>query len=281
MVKPRHSFSSRHTRRTENIRKQKQKFPSIADKIIEDSDIVLEILDSRFPDETRNEEFEEKVKTKGKVLVYVFNKSDLVKKSSLGKFSKLKPNVFVSSTEREGVRDLRNLIKKLSKKIDKPVNKDGSGKVAVGIIGYPNVGKSSLINVLIGKGSAGTSSQSGFTKALQKLRLSEDIHLLDSPGVIPESEYSSSDKEKIAKHAKVGARDFSKVKDPEMAVFEIMKDYSKNVEKFYGINAKGDSEVLIEELGKKKGFMKKGGIVNEDKTARLILKDWQSGEIGV
>lgn len=281
MVKPRYSFSSRHNRRIENVRKQRQKYPSIADKIIEDSDIVLEILDARFIDETRNEEFEGKVKEKGKILVYVFNKSDLIKKSSLKNFKTLKPRVFVSSTERKGVKELRDLIKKLSKKIVKPVDKDDSGKVAVGIIGYPNVGKSSLINVLIGKGSAGTSSQSGFTKALQKLKLTESIHLLDSPGVIPDNKYSNFDKEKIAKHAKVGARDFSKVKDPEMAVFEIMKDYSENVEQFYGIKADGDSETLIEELGKKKGFMKKGGKVNEDKTSRLILKDWQSGDIKV
>jgi len=280
-MKPRYSFSSRHNRRTENIRKQKQKYPSIADKIIENSDIVLEVLDARFVDETRNQEFEDKVIGKEKILIYVFNKADLVRKSSLRKFNYLNPSIFVSSTERKGVRELRNLIKKLSKKISKPVDKDGSGKIVVGIIGYPNVGKSSLINVLLGKSSAGTSSQSGFTKALQKLKLSDEIVLLDSPGVIPEKEYSSSDRKKIAQHAKLGARDFSKVKDPEMVVFEIMKDYSEAIEDFYGIDAGGDTEILIEKLGRKKGFMKKGGEVNEDKTARLILKDWQTGNIKI
>lgn len=280
-MRPRHSFSSRHTRRTENIRKQKQKYPSIAEKIIENSDIILEILDARFVDETRNEEFEKKVLDRNKILVYVFNKSDLVKKISLNKFKDLKPRVLVSSVERKGVKDLRDLIKKLSKKIVKPVDKDGSGKISVGIIGYPNVGKSSLINVLIGKKSAGTSSQSGFTKALQKIKLSEGIVLIDSPGVIPEKEYSHYDIEKISKHAKVGARDYSKVKDPEIAVFELMKDYSKSIESFYDVNVKGDSEELIEIIGKKKGFMKRGGKVNEDKTARLILKDWQTGRIKV
>jgi len=281
MVKPRYSFSSRHNRRTENIRKQKQKYPSIADKIIENSDIILEVLDARFVDETRNEEFEDKVMGKEKILIYVFNKADLVRKSSLRKFNYLNPSIFVSSTERKGIRELRNLIKKLSKKISKSVEKDSSGKIVVGIIGYPNVGKSSLINVLIGKSSAGTSSQSGFTKALQKLKLSDEIVLLDSPGVIPEKEYSTSDRKKIAQHAKLGARDFSKVKDPEMVVFEIMKDYLEVIENFYGIDAGGDIEILIEKLGRKKGFMKKGGEVNEDKTARLILKDWQLGKIKI
>jgi hypothetical protein len=278
-MKPRYSFSSRHNRRTENIGKQKKKYPLIADKIIEDSDIILEIVDSRFVEETRNEDFEEKVFENGKYLVYVFNKSDLVKKVSLKKFDYLNPKVFVSSTERKGIKDLRNLIKKLSKKVSKPVNKDGSGKISVGVIGYPNVGKSTLINVLIGKSSAGTSSQSGFTKALQKLKLSEDIFLLDSPGVIPEKEYSSSDRQKIAQHAKLGARDFSKVKDPEMAVFELIKTYMREIEDFYGVDSEGDSEILIEKLGRKKGFFKKGGVVDEDKTARAILKDWQLGRI--
>jgi hypothetical protein len=278
-MKPRYSFSSRHNRRTENIGKQKKKYPLIADKIIEDSDIILEIVDSRFVEETRNEDFEEKVFENGKYLVYVFNKSDLVKKVSLKKFDYLNPKVFVSSTERKGIKDLRNLIKKLSKKVSKPVNKDGSGKISVGVIGYPNVGKSTLINVLIGKSSAGTSSQSGFTKALQKLKLSEDIFLLDSPGVIPEKEYSSSDRQKIAQHAKLGARDFSKVKDPEMAVFELIKTYMKEIEDFYVVDSEGDSEILIEKLGRKKGFFKKGGVVDEDKTARAILKDWQLGRI--
>jgi ribosome biogenesis GTPase A len=58
-----------------------------------------------------------------------------------------------------------------------------------------------------------------------------------------------------------------------------MRDYSNILERFYKIDAKGDAEVLLEELGKRKGFLKKGGEVNEDTTARLILKDWQTGKI--
>jgi ribosome biogenesis GTPase A len=51
------------------------------------------------------------------------------------------------------------------------------------------------------------------------------------------------------------------------------------LEKFYKIDSKGDPEILLEELGKKKGFLKKGGETNEDTTARLIIKDWQTGKI--
>ncbi len=280
-MRERYSFSSRRTRRIDNIRKQKQKYPSIADKIVENSDIILEVLDARFPEETRNIEIEEEILKKNKKIIYIFNKSDLIDKRKLRKLNYLNPSISISCTSYQNIKDLRNLIKKIAKQIKKPVNKDGLGKVAVGVIGYPNTGKSSLINILIGKSSAGVGSDAGFTKSIQKLKLSEDITLLDSPGVIPKKEYSSSDSEKIAKHTKLGGRSYSQVKEPEIIVSELMKSYSKEIEKFYKIKANGDSEVLIEKLGKQKGFFKTKGLVNEDKTARLILKDWQIGKIKI
>jgi ribosome biogenesis GTPase A len=165
--------------------------------------------------------------------------------------------------------------------VNKDRDKTNYEKITVGIIGYPNTGKSSLINSLIGKSSAGVGSDAGFTKSIQKIKLSENIVLIDSPGIIPEREYSSQDREKISMHTKLGARSYSQVKEPEMVIANLMKDYSKTLEKFYKIDAKGDSEILLEELGRKKGFMKKGGEVNEDTAARLILKDWQSGKIKI
>jgi len=263
------------------MRKQRGKYPLIAKKIIEDSDIILEILDARFIQETRNSEFEEEIKKKDKRLIYVFNKADLIDKSNLIISKELIPYVFVSSTLRKGIKELRDKIKIEAKKVNREKDETDSEKIVVGVIGYPNTGKSSLINSLIGKSSAGVGSDAGFTKSLQKIKLSQDIVLLDSPGIIPEREYSPQDREKISMHTRLGARSYSQVKEPEIVVASLMKDYSKVLEKFYKIDSKGDSEILIEELGKKKGFLKKGGEVNEDVTARLILKNWQSGNIKI
>jgi hypothetical protein len=148
----------------------------------------------------------------------------------------------------------------------------------VGVIGYPNSGKSSLINSLIGKSSTGVGAEAGYTKGLQKIRLTKNLLLLDSPGVIPKEHYSQTDREKISKFSKVGGKSFSQIKDPEILISNLMQEYSKEINKFYNTKAK-DSEELIEILGKQKGLLKKGGIVDEDKIARLIIKDFQEGKI--
>ena len=106
-MRPRYSFSSRHTGKIRNIRKQRGKYPLIAKKIIEDSDIILEILDARFIQETRNEKFEEEIKQKNKRIIYVLNKADLIEKSHAKLPKELSPYVFVSSTERKGIKELK------------------------------------------------------------------------------------------------------------------------------------------------------------------------------
>lgn len=281
MVRVRYSFSSRRTGHLENIRKQKQEFPEVVRKLIESSDIILEVIDARFIKETRDKDLEKEIKKQGKRIIFVLNKSDLIDKDKLDEkiLVEIYPYVLISSKTRRGSKDLRSRIKIESKKIEKPVNT--LGKITVGVIGYPNTGKSSVINLLIGKHKAGTASEAGYTKGIQKLKLGPDIFLIDSPGIIPKKEYSQVEEEKISRHAKVGGRSYSQVKNPGFVIAKIIKDHKNTLERHYGIEAKGDSEILIEELGKKKGFLKKAGEIDEDKTARLILKEWQEGKIRI
>ena len=276
-MRVRYSFSSRRTGHIDNMLKQRQKVPDIIKNLIRISDIVLEILDARFIEETRNLELEKEIKDSGKNIVYVLNKADLADiKQAKEKLEilKLNPYIFISCTKRKGKSDLIRMIKMEAKKSNYP-------RAHIGIIGYPNTGKSSLINYLTGRGSAGTAREAGFTKGIQKIKLAEGILLLDSPGVIPENENSAVISKDLVKHAKINVRTFDKVKNPEFVVSELMKEYPGVFEKYYEIDAKGDSEILIEQLGKKKGLIIKGGEVDCDRVSRVILKDWQAGKIRV
>jgi len=272
-MRVRYSFSSRRTGKLENIKKQRSKFPELAGEIIRISDIILEVLDARFIEETRNPDLEKEIKKKNKKIIYVINKSDLTGK--LERSVLPHPYAIVSCSKRRGISMLRNKIKAEVKKLDLKER-----RAQVGIIGYPNTGKSSLINLLSGRQSAGISPQAGFTKGIQKIRLTSKILILDTPGVISESKYSHTKKHAVAEQARISARTLDKIYDSEIVAFELISRYPQQIKKFYKIEADNEED-FVEKLGRKKNFLKKGGLVNEDRTCRLIISDWQSGKIKI
>ena len=257
--------------------KHKGYTPSIIENITEQADIILEVLDSRFIEKTRNREIENKVKKLGKTIIYVFNKLDLVNVSKIKQnieLQELKPSIFFSARDRKGSSELRKLIKiEASKLNEKSIN--------IGVIGYPNTGKSSIINILSGKSAARTSSEAGYTKGIQKIKLSKGLYLIDTPGIIPHKEKIGDSKEYHLRHVQIGAITWDKTKNPDMVVSRLTKEYPRVLEKHYKIDAKGDSELLIEELGRKLNYLKKGNLIDEDRVSKKILKDWQEGKIRI
>lgn len=240
-------------------------FWKIVNDVIEKSDILLEILDARFIEETRNKELEDKIRAAGKKLIFVLNKCDLVQKESIEKAKKqLKPAVFVSAIKRYGITMLLHEIQKSSP------NKE---KVIVGIVGYPNTGKSSVINSLKGRSSAPVSPQSGFTKAMQLIKVTGKIFLLDTPGV-----YSYMEKG-VQKHAMRASIDFTKIKDPESAAIFIIEGNKDMISSNYLVKKKSDAEAMLEEIAIKLNRLKKGGVPDTKAAAQVLLKDWQRGKI--
>jgi ribosome biogenesis GTPase A len=278
MVRVRYSFGSRHTGRIANIAKQRKEFPKIVREVIDMTDIIIEVIDARFIEETRNKELENYILSLGKKLIYAINKADLIDHKNFK--SNLRPYVLVSPQKRFGSVKLRDLLKKLSKKIEhKKINKDNLNKTLIGVIGYPNTGKSTLINFLVGRPVARTGNEAGFTKGLQKLSLTKELMILDSPGVIPASEYSMSDKEKMSKHTLLSARSSGKVKNPELSIQYLMNEIPGIIEDHYKLEKQEDSELLLEELAIRSNFKKKGNKPDIERAARVILTDWQNGKI--
>lgn len=229
--------------------------------VLRDADLVLEVLDARKIEQSRNPEIEKKLMKSGKKILYVFNKCDLVDVETL-KNHPLKPNVFVSSKDKFGTTILKKKILELSH----------GEKVVVGVVGYPNVGKSSVINALSGRSAARTSAASGFTHGLQKVKVDNKIMLIDTPGV-----YSYREKDEQV-NVEIGAIDYAQVKDPETAALRLIVAHPYKICKFYGVEGKEPEEIL-EKIAMKFNYLLKKNEPNMEAASRRVLKEWQVGKI--
>ncbi len=242
-------------------------FWNMVNRVIQGSDILLLVLDARMAQGTRNLEIEDKVAASGKPLIFVLNKCDLVDKPILEQYKRFIPNsIFISAKHHLGTVMLREKILRTAGRLNIDT------KVRVGVLGYPNVGKSSLINALKGKGSAKTSSISGYTKHIQKVRTSRII-LLDTPGVIPYKEKNDF------KHNVIGTIDHSKEKEPDYVAVSLMHMFPGVIEKCYGVETITDKEQTLENIAIVRNMVKKGSKPDVIRAAKMILKDWQTGDI--
>lgn len=245
-------------------------FLARVEKVVANSDIVLEVLDARFPNLTRNAMVENLVKRHRKQLVLVLNKSDLVSKKMAEnwkrKFTSEYPVIFVSSTEKNGASFLRNLIGSLSR----------GERSRVAAVGYPNTGKSSIINLLCGRHAARTSSTAGFTRGEQLINVTKTLSVWDSPGVIPFEE------EDPFTLVMIGCKNPNQVKDAEsiaMQLFEWVKRESPESITKWGLDLKMDGEEMLEAFAVQRNKLKKGGLPDTKTAAALLLQSWQSGKI--
>ncbi len=255
--------------------RHKVSFSDQVKNIIRISDIVLEIVDARYITQSRIIELEDLIKENKKMLVHVVTKIDLVDVKKLKESEEAKSlshPIYISCKTKEGIKNLREKLHIFAK------NFKDHERVHIGVVGYPNTGKSSVISILARRAAAPVSSQSGFTKSMSKIRFAKGIHLLDGPGVIPTKENLFGDQD-LKKHAMLGVHVPESVRNPDLIVFELMKLNPGKFEKYYQLESEGDVEKLLQILGERWIMLKKKGEVDSDKVARRVLKDWHNGKI--
>jgi len=239
--------------------------------IIEDCDLVLEVIDARDPLATRNSRVEGLVNRLGKKLIIVINKSDLVPTEVLKAWknylSKEYPVVFISAKYRLGTRRLMRMIKDQAPALP----------VKVAVVGYPNVGKSMIINYLKGRYVAQTSPVPGWTKGEQLVRAKSWLIVMDTPGVVPPEDLNDE-----ALLIIKGAINPSDVEDPVASAIKLVERIrSFNPRAFldrYGVDSE-DPEAIIMGVGKRRGFLMRGGLINMDAAAIAIMRDWIEGKL--
>lgn len=160
----------------------------------------------------------------------------------------------------------------------KPRFREARGDIVVGVLGYPNVGKSSIINNLAPGKKVKISKKAGTTHGVHWIKGMGGIKLIDTPGVIPLA------KEDEIRYGLIGAKDTERLKNPELVAHALIKLFLKTgkngFEKFYKVLiVDKDVEEVIKEIGKKKGHLIKGGEIDENRTCSMIIRDWQQGRL--
>lgn len=267
-------------------------YPGHMKKTIEDIekklklvDFVIEIIDSRIPFSSRNPIFDDLLKNKKRLLI--FNKSDLSDpKLNEAWMEKLtdENNFAISYNAMKGnvslvVKKSQELMAEEIKKYqDKGLNK---GALRAMIVGIPNSGKSTFINSISGTRSAKTGNRPGVTKVNQWIKIHPKLHLLDTPGVLwPKFE------DKVGLNLAFTGAIKDEIMDREtlaLKLIEKLKDiYPSSIEKRYKISNVKDKEALdiMDEIGKNRGALMRGGYIDYEKVAGIVLDEFRKGILG-
>lgn len=249
-------------------------------------DIVYEVIDARMPISSKIVDIDDLLGNKKKILI--MTKYDLCDKSETDKFIDYyeKLGYIVIPVDLINGKDTVKIIEK-SKEILKSENEKRVSKglkprnIRALIVGVPNVGKSTLINRLVGRASAGVGNKPGFTKNLSWIRINKDIELLDSPGILwPKLENQTS--------AHILAA-LSSIKEEILDTMDLscfilkrmMELYPENLKERYGIVSLDEDFIeTFDIIGKRRGALTRGGVADYEKVSNIIIQDLKNGYLG-
>ncbi len=244
-------------------------------------DVVYEVIDARMPISSKIIDINDIIGNKPKILIV--SKYDLCDKKETDRILETyKDYTLVKCDLLKGnINELINKTKELSKTINEERQKKGlkPRKIRVLVVGAPNVGKSTLINKLVGKKAVQTGNTPGVTKTIGWIRINNDIELMDSPGILwPKLENQEN--------AHVLAA-LSSIKEEILDIEDIARFTINKLEKLYPENLKErynldsiDHDNIYDEIAKKRGLLSKGGVADYDKVYLTIIRDLKDGRFG-
>ena len=247
-------------------------------------DIVYEVIDARMPISSKIVDIDDLIKNKPRILIVT--KYDLCDKEETNKilanYKKNGYNIIHIDLMKGDTSNIISLTNEIMNSINQSrIDKGMKPRFArVLIVGAPNVGKSTLINRLVGRKSAGVGNKPGFTKTLSWIRVNKDIELLDTPGILWPKLTDQDGAKTLAA--------FSSIKDEiinidNIATFILNKLYTlypNKLKERYDITNLDDIVKAYEIIGRKRGALSRGNIVDYEKVSNIIIRDLRNGYFG-
>ena len=247
-------------------------------------DVVFEVIDARIPMSSKNKDIDTLIKDKPKVLI--MTKIDLCDMDKTNKWKSYYENngyqvIMVDLLNNKNVNEIFNKINPIINALNEKRKSKGlkERKIRALVLGIPNVGKSTLINRLVGKKATNVGNRPGVTKNLQWIRVNDKLELLDTPGIL----WPRLDNNEVAHNLASMTAIKEEVLDLEdISIYIIntmFKYYPDNIKTRYNIDNNNDVVETLDLIGKKIGAIKNNE-VDYDKVYDRILKDLREGYLG-
>ncbi|MCD8510822.1 MAG: ribosome biogenesis GTPase YlqF [Bacillus sp. (in: Bacteria)] len=249
-------------------------------------DVVIELVDARIPLSSRNPVIDDLAKNKPRLML--LNKADLADPKHTAQWMTYFQNkgfsvLEINAQKGTGVKKVPELVLQLAEPIIEKMKRKGMNPRAIRalILGIPNVGKSTIINRLANKRIAKIGDKPGITKAQQWIKVGQKMELLDTPGIL----WPKFDDEAVGyRLALTGAikEEIFDFQETTVFLLKFLKaHYPNKLMDRYGLtNIPEDITELYDEIGRKRGCLMGGGLVDYDRVAEILFREFRSGMLG-